>query len=315
MNRLEYKVYFRNDIAGLRALAVLSVLLAHAFPDVFQGRVVGVDIFFVISGYLITMSLLQLSPSMPNLMRFYAKRIIKIFPTLLISFSCLVIVGWYLYVYLGLGDSKLIYQSFLHTWFIDVEIKFYLLWPMVIWGARIFRFNLVILCVSLIFFSLAIELYSPCYEAFPNRLWELSLGALPALSIFEKSKKIFERLSFLSLIIIFVTIFIAGTNKIDNPWIYSLITCLTSVSLIISEKSPGNQIILSQRFLVKIGSISYSLYLWHLPIFIDFRLLSQVLPQAMIIFLSVMLTFIMAFLTDKFVEKNLRYYLVSARAL
>jgi len=205
---------YRADIDGLRAIAVSAVLAFHAFPNWVQGGFVGVDIFFVISGYLISGIIFQgLSTGDFRFSRFYANRIRRIFPALALMLTTLLVVGWFwlnLIEYGKLGQhtaagmgfvSNLVLWSqsgyfdaasetkpLLHLWSLGVEEQFYLLWPLclfLLWRLRLnLRKSSFILGLLLFSFALNVvfvEVYpiATFYEPF-SRLWELLAGSILA---------------------------------------------------------------------------------------------------------------------------------------
>jgi peptidoglycan/LPS O-acetylase OafA/YrhL len=203
---------YRRDIDGLRALAVLSVIFYHAFPKYLKGGFVGVDIFFVISGYLITSIILKnLENNNFCLFEFYARRIKRIFPALiLVLFSCTAL-GWFIltdveYILLAkhIKASALFYTNFelakeagyfdvasiskplLHLWSLAVEEQFYIFWPLLLMLGRKFGLNLLSIITATILLSFFISikiLYKNPVNAFYfpwYRMWELISGSLLA---------------------------------------------------------------------------------------------------------------------------------------
>ena len=200
---------YRPDIDGLRALAVLSVVLFHAFPFWIRGGFVGVDIFFVISGFLITGIILSnLSKGKFHFSAFYAARVRRIFPALLLVLITSLVIGWSILLtdeYKQLGkhvagsagfisnfilwnesgyfDTTSEAKPLLHLWSLGIEEQFYLLWPFILWGATKLRWEVTALLFFIAGASLATNLsiaptagvadfYSPL-----TRFWELMAGA------------------------------------------------------------------------------------------------------------------------------------------
>ena len=201
---------YRADIDGLRAVAVLAVLLFHGFPDLLRGGFVGVDIFFVISGYLITGILLSnLDEGRLRLFDFYRHRVRRIFPALAVVLAACFAFGWLvlfasefaqlgkhivasaafvsnfaLWGEAGYFDEASETKPLLHLWSLAVEEQFYLLWPPLLWLAWRFRFPLLSLaglCVALSFAACVIlagrdataDFFSPV-----ARFWEILAGAM-----------------------------------------------------------------------------------------------------------------------------------------
>ncbi|WP_445577643.1 Acyltransferase [Pseudomonas sp. E141] len=200
---------YRPDIDGLRAVAVLAVVLYHAFPRDFPGGFIGVDVFFVISGYLITGILIKsLSRDSFSILDFYARRIRRIFPALLlVLFSCL-LFGWFflidsefqqlgkhaasgagfvanlvLWSESGYFDSAAEMKPLLHLWSLGIEEQFYLVWPFVLWLAWQFRRASLALVPVLLFiisfyFSVTMVHVDPVGAFYSplTRFWELAVG-------------------------------------------------------------------------------------------------------------------------------------------
>lgn len=203
---------YRPDIDGLRALAVLAVVGFHAFPTQIRGGFVGVDIFFVISGFLISTIILgNIEVNKFSFLDFYSRRIKRIFPALLAVLTFCYVVGWYSlltdefqhlgkhiaagaafvsYLFLwdesGYFDKAAESKPLLHLWSLGIEEQFYIFWPVLLWLGRKMRFNLfaVIVSISIISFGINIlkyrhdptaDFYSP-----QSRFWELLIGAILA---------------------------------------------------------------------------------------------------------------------------------------
>lgn len=189
------KFGYRPDIDGLRAVAILAVVAYHAFPDIFNGGFIGVDIFFVISGYLITTIICNnLDEDRFSLANFLQKRIVRIFPALLLALLFLIIFGWFgltadlyksagqhirsastfssnflLWRESGYFDSSAGTKPLLHLWSLGIEEQFYLLWPVLILFLYKFKKNLLgitfgILMIS--FFSMSTKFNTTKLEHF-----------------------------------------------------------------------------------------------------------------------------------------------------
>jgi peptidoglycan/LPS O-acetylase OafA/YrhL len=215
---------YRADIDGLRALAVLSVVGFHMFPERIPGGFVGVDIFYVISGYLIsTIIFTSLQTGKFSFVEFYSRRIRRIFPALLIVLSASFAVGWNILLadeYKQLGkhiagaatfisnyilwqessyfDTSATTKPLLHLWSLGIEEQFYIAWPLLLvltWKQRL-NPQVIIVLTATISFSLNIAIYqsSPVEDFYSpkTRFWELASGSLLASSIFYKNT-FFER--------------------------------------------------------------------------------------------------------------------------
>lgn len=209
---------YRADIDGLRAIAVLLVVCSHAFPNLVEGGFIGVDIFFVISGYLISIIILDsLKKNRFSFIEFYSRRIRRIFPALILVLITSCVLGWFLllsdeyrnlskHVVGGAGffsnfalmeesgyfNTAALTKPLAHLWSLGVEEQFYIIWPLVLWAAWKKRFNLLIIPVLLgaisfvlnvnnIYENIDYEFYSPL-----TRFWELLIGS--CLAYFELHK-------------------------------------------------------------------------------------------------------------------------------
>ena len=306
------KSNYRSEIDGLRSIAVISIIFYHAqiiiFGDKFlKGGFVGVDIFFVISGYLISRILLSelFDKGKINLLNFYERRARRIIPVLFVTFlvsfpfaySYLLpsqfieyaqsilsatFFGSNIFFYLtntqyGAQDSLL--QPFLHTWSLGVEEQFYIFFPiLVLFGYRFFKNYLISIITILIILSLLYaEWMSSENQEFNffiifTRFWELGIGSL--LAFYElkygrvKNNLLNQTMPLLGLSLIIYSI-VFFSQQTPHP---SLITLLPTVGTALIILYTGNKIdivgkFLSLKFFVSIGLISYSLYLWHYILF------------------------------------------------
>ena len=200
---------YRPDIDGLRAIAVLSVVLFHGFPQIFKGGFIGVDIFFVLSGYLISRIIFeQLNQGRFNFLDFYARRIKRIFPALLIVLAVAYLAGWFtlladeygqlgqhiaagaafisnfvLWGEAGYFDNSSHTKPLLHLWSLGIEEQFYIVWPLLLWLAAKLRFSLFALTVILAGLSFYLNVNGKKSDAVATfyspqtRIWELLLGS------------------------------------------------------------------------------------------------------------------------------------------
>jgi peptidoglycan/LPS O-acetylase OafA/YrhL len=297
---LRHHPRYRADIDGLRAVAVLAVVAYHAFPVIAPGGFVGVDVFFVISGYLITGLIVDgLKDGTFSFLDFYARRIKRIFPALLLVLASCLVLGWLnllpdefrslgshvfagagfwlnftLYREAGYFDAKAIYKPLLHLWSLGIEEQFYLLWPLVAVLADKFGQRGLALAISIVVVSLAISVISvnahpvgAFYLPIP-RAWELLSGAclayiLPASPDPEGVRR--EGSSVAGCALILVSIFAFSADDSYPGW--RAILPVAGTMLVISAGSTSwiNRTLLSHPAAVAAGLISYPLYLWHWP--------------------------------------------------
>ena len=288
-------------IDGLRALAVIAVLLFHAKVPWFRGGFVGVDVFFVISGYLITSLILQEhADGRFTLAGFYERRVRRIFPALLlVALSTLVIGAFVMFppdlAHLGSsavaamlfmsnvyfwrrgqdylrGDPEL--EPLVHTWSLAIEEQFYLLFPVMILGIiRISkRLEVVFIGVALGLFALSVYLTSTRPQAAfyfsPSRGWELLLGALVAVTSLKEMvpRRITLVLQFAGLAMI-VGAIVGFDTLTPFPGFAALVPCVgTALILAWGDRESPLTGVLSHPAVVWIGLISYPLYLWHWPL-------------------------------------------------
>ena len=293
---------YRPDIDGLRAVAVVPVVLYHAGIG-FPGGFTGVDIFFVISGYLITLGLLKDNRRGSfSLLSFYERRIRRIMPALTVVALCSFVFGLFVLLpseTVKLGGSLIsaalfvsniffwdqqdyfadsnIANPLLHTWSLAVEEQFYIFWPVVIW--LVFRFGinrwLILLTwlaslVSLIMAEWLVDISArSAFYLFPPRAWELLLGALLAMDAVPRvrSAKLANFLSLVAIGLIGYSLFFLSDSS-RFPGISAIPACLGSAMLIHlgRDSLPWVNRLLTLQPVVWIGLISYSLYLWHWPI-------------------------------------------------
>tara|TARA_B100001057_G_C22849425_1_gene950357 strand:- start:113 stop:2089 length:1977 start_codon:yes stop_codon:yes gene_type:complete len=307
------KLDYRPEIDGLRAIAVLSVIFYHTgfiiFDyEIFKGGFIGVDIFFVISGYLISLIILKELHKFGtfSFKNFYERRIRRILPPLLVvmlvsfplswlyllpinfidySKSILYSIGFssnYFFWSSGFsyGDTNTSLKPFLHTWSLSVEEQFYIVFPLILlFSFKYFQKYLILILTLGFFISLLISEYAS--KVMPNanfyfiasRGWELLAGSI--LSYFEISighrsnqKKLNSILPSLGLILILFSI-IFFNDEMFHPSFYTLLPVI-GICLIIwfSDKNEPITKLLSSKLFVFLGIISYSLYLWHYPVLV-----------------------------------------------
>lgn len=333
---------YRADIDGLRAVAVLPVVFFHAGFPLFSGGFVGVDIFFVISGFLIT-GIIQrdLDVGRFSIATFYERRIRRIFPALFVVVFVSAIAAWFLLVprdfrlfskgvvaLIGFGSNDYFWKEtgyfdvgaatkpLLHTWSLSVEEQFYILFPPLLLllhklSAR--RRNVILLALfvaSLLGCIWATPDHpSAAFFFSPFRAWELLLGALLALGAVPGagSRGLAEIGGAAGLCLIAVSVFVFGAET-PFPGFMALIPCLGAAFLLQCGDHDETRVsrMLSHPAIVHLGRISYSLYLWHWPLIVFFGYYA-VFPisraQALCI---VALSLMLAHLSWKFVEMPIR---------
>jgi peptidoglycan/LPS O-acetylase OafA/YrhL len=335
---------YRREIDGLRAVAVLPVILFHAGFQFFGGGFVGVDIFFVISGYLITTILIQeLDAGKFSLINFYERRARRILPALfLLLFACLPfawlwlvpsdlkgfaqslaavmlfasnILFWQQSDYF---DASAEFKPLLHTWSLAVEEQFYLLFPlflMLFW--RRDRRILLALLVGAALLSLGAAQWgvandpTATFFLLPTRGWELAIGALCAYYMSrpgagQHSQRTREIASLAGLALICASIF-AFSKYTPFPSAYALLPTVGAAMIILfAAPSTTTGKILGSRAMVGVGLVSYSAYLWHQPILAFARHRNVDGPGPALMAGLVVLTLVLAYLSWQFVEKPFR---------
>ncbi|WP_323845123.1 acyltransferase family protein [Microbulbifer magnicolonia] len=335
---------YRRDIDGLRAFAILPVLFAHAGLPGFAGGFVGVDVFFVISGYLITGILArEIGEGRFSLANFYERRARRILPALFAVLIASVAVGWFvlppeplkelaqsvlaavLFVsniwfwqstedYFG-TDAE--WQPLLHTWSLSVEEQFYLGFPLLLCllAARGRRPTLLAVA-GLSALSLGLSVWATKAQPFanyflaPTRVWELGLGALIALGAFPRVRRawLLELAAAAGIAMILASVFLYDSAT-PFPGIAALLPCAGAAALIWAgnQRQTAAGRLLCWRPLVAVGLMSYSLYLWHWPVLVLFRLLhgSAELPLGLAL-QALALSAALAWLSWRFVEAPFR---------
>jgi peptidoglycan/LPS O-acetylase OafA/YrhL len=294
---------YRPDIDGLRAVAVLSVLGFHIGGGRLPGGFVGVDVFFVISGYLISAIVFaEIAASRFSVLAFYERRLRRIIPALfamLILFSIVAsfyllpveFVGFaksllaattsssnfYFWLHSGYFDSPTS-SPLLHTWSLAVEEQFYILFPIFLVVVRRFCSRRLRIAVVILFLgSLAASVVMVRYDAVTafympyTRAWELLLGTMLSLGMFPRlHSRLLRNVAALAGIGLIAYAVLRYSRFTPFPGLAALVPCIGSV-LVIGAGEFGPSLVstaLSWRPIVFIGLISYSLYLWHWPVII-----------------------------------------------
>lgn len=330
---------YRKEIDGLRALAVLPVIFFHAGFKFFSGGFIGVDIFFVISGYLITSILIEdIENKQFSFINFYERRARRIIPALfLVAIFCIPFAWiWMLPNQIKDFSQSLLAISFfvsniffwresgyfstdaekmplLHTWSLSVEEQIYLIFPIFLFFSwrfgknRVFWSILFISACSLILSEWGWR-FKPIANFYltPTRAWEFFIGSIAAFIIQRKGVQKNNTLSLLGLVAILFSIFVYDETT-PFPSIYSLVPVLGVLMIVLyAGKDTFVEKILSYKLLVGIGLISYSAYLWHQPFFAFARIISSDHPSELLMFIITISSIKFAFISWKYVEKPFR---------
>ncbi|HYA16378.1 MAG TPA: acyltransferase, partial [Bryobacteraceae bacterium] len=326
---------WRRDIDGLRAVSIALVVCYHAFHRWMPGGLVGVDVFFVISGYLITGIISRrLAAGDFSFAWFYSRRVRRIFPALFLVLAAVLVFGWFELLppeYRNLGwhtaagagfvsnlallqgtgyfDGAAESNPLQHLWSLGVEEQFYIFWPLLLWiGRRRIRPAAMagILAVLSFVFCVTLAGHNPdaaFYLPF-SRAWELMAGAV--LACIPPSPQVTGRraeyLSVAGCLLIAAAAIFGGQEAFHVWWAVPPVAGAVLVIL----AGPGasiNRVLLSSSPAVLAGAISYPLYLWHWPILAFSNVLAPGGPTRAESFLGVMAALVLAWLTWRYLER------------
>ncbi|SIR22359.1 acyltransferase family protein [Chryseobacterium sp. RU33C] len=333
-------MHFRSDIQGLRAVAFLLVFIFHLNSGWLPGGFLGVDVFFVISGYLMTSIILhQKEKKTFSFIDFYSKRLKRIVPVYFFVLLCISLVGSYIYMsvdintlkqsilksaifisnnHFSAGNSyfgaKMVENPLLHTWSLSVEMQFYFFLPLllifinkkylpaVILGLIIFLS--LYTTYKLIFWNSKGHTYFSLSARIPEFLvgsfFSISLGNLDLIK--RKKQNI---IAVFCVVVLSVCSFVINENS-NFPGILALVPCIAAAGLL-SLKNNMVSDFLGQRIPVYIGELSYSLYLWHWPVMAFIRYKFDTYDFSVTqIFIVCVATFILSYLSYTFIETKLR---------
>ena len=335
---------YRPDIDGLRAFAVIAVVIYHAFPTLLPGGFIGVDVFFVISGFLISSIIFsELDTQSFKFSSFYARRIKRIFPALIVVLLASCLAGWFLlfenelkqlgdhvsraalflsnfilWYETGYFDNAAETKPLLHLWSLGIEEQFYIVWPLVAWVLWRLKDKKTIAIAILIAISFAWNMwqserdlthdfYSPL-----TRFWELLAGALLASSAnLLKSKQSWQshanyRATIGAILLLVGVGYVDASMKFPGVW--ACVPVVGAVFLISAHTSAWvNRAVLANPLLVWVGTFSYPLYLWHWPMLSFARIVEGGTPKLELRMIAVLASFLLAWLTFVCIEKPIRF--------
>ena len=342
------QIKYRADIDGLRAVAVLSVVVFHASPHLMPGGYTGVDIFFVISGYLIsTVIFTELEDHSFSVLDFYARRVRRILRALLAVLVSVFAIGWFVLFgseYRRLGEhvaagagfiSNFIYRGeagyfdedahtkiLLHLWSLGIEEQFYIVWPallMVAW--RRIR-SVAVIIVAVLIFSFAANIYlvdrmpAEAFYSPVSRAWELMVGCILAHLRLRGWRWSILQAQFASAA--GVALIIAGFAFVNDmrsfPGWWALLPTAGTFLLISAGADAWLNEALSSRVLVGIGLLSYPIYLWHWPLLVLGRIINAGTLSRDARISVIGLSFVAAGMTYFLVERPIRRGKSNAKA-
>lgn len=323
-------LHYRPDIDALRGLSVLLVVCYHAFPGWVSGGFIGVDVFFVISGYLITSIILKSQSEQDfSLKQFYARRIRRLFPALLLVMAVTMIAGWlvlfpdefkqtahhakYSAVYwlnfiligeLGYFDVDSVYKPLLHLWSLSIEEQYYVLWPLLLlFMLRQHWIRPLVVIALIALLSFAANAYF--INAYPDevyfhsttRVWQLALGSV--LAVWSENKKPTPNAWLLLAGVVLIAVGAWMVNEeLKYPGWWALLPTVGALLVIQAN-------LRLQRWggLVSVGLISYPLYLWHWVVLSFVTIYIGKQPGLTLTAAAVALSFGLAYATWKTVER------------
>ena len=328
---------YRADIDGLRALAIALVVVFHAFPTALPGGFVGVDVFLVMSGYLVTASLSHETGR--EFWHFYPRRARRLVPTLMVVLAACLILGWVLmlpgefqqlgkhvaggaafvdnivlYTEAGYFDAGSETKPLLHLWYLGVDAQFCLVWPLALMLVRRWCRRIFWAMAALLLASFAVNLFqvghdpSGAYFLPLSRLWELMIGAIlavwrPARPV--ETRKVRDGIAWTGLALVIAAALTLSQSKSYPGW-WALLPTLGTAGLILAGPQAWlNRRVFAHPLMVGMGAISYPLYLWHLPLLTMLRLQTEGAPSPGMVGLVIAVSFALAWATRQGVERPL----------
>ncbi len=333
---------YRPDVDGLRAISIIAVMLFHAFPETFGGGFIGVDVFFVISGFLIGGLITQeLDAGTFRFASFYARRVRRIFPALVVVVAFVLIVGWnsmfpqefrqlgrhtaaaalfvsnfVLLDEVGYFDMEAHTKPLLHFWSLAIEEQFYLVWPLFAWAMRkrrlLFVTSIAVLALASFTLSVTSTESSVAFYSPLTRVWELAIGVLVAhlprevVARWLGQPLVRESIGASGIAAIALAVLITDAQSFPGWW--PLLPVVGAALVIASgPRNLATRYLLSARPMVWIGKISYPLYLWHWPLFAYAWLAYGSKPPEEVRYALLAVSLLFAWLTFAFVEKPIRF--------
>lgn len=321
---------FRKDINGLRAIAVIAVVLFHFNASWMPGGFAGVDVFFVISGFLMTGIIFRgIEQEKFSILKFYAARANRIIPALAVLCLVLLVFGWFYLIpldYKALGKhagssvgflSNIVYlresgyfdapsheKWLLHTWSLSAEWQFYIIYPLALVAMKKFMSLKALKATVLVgtvfgFIFCVIATYkwpNPAYYLLPTRAWEMMIGGaayLYPLKLADNRKKVFEWIGL--ALIVFSYIFISKENL--WPGYLALIPVLGAFLLIQAQRN--DSFVTGNIIFQALGKWSYSIYLWHWPFVVAIYYFSL---NEQFIYFGIILSVILGFISNRYIE-------------
>ena len=338
---------YRRDIDGLRAIAVSMVVIYHAFPHALPGGFIGVDVFFIISGYLISTILYQgIQSGTFSITDFYSRRVRRIFPALSVVLLATGIFGWFslradefqqlgkhiaggagfvsnivLWGESGYFDNAAETKPLLHLWSLGIEEQFYFFFPIILWLAWSKRKNLLAVTSTIAVLSFAWNLFqyntntTALFYSPLSRFWELMIGSVLAYLTLSRQKSAQRAtafntngLSITGVVLIAIGVVLAG-RAYAFPGAWALFPTVGAALLIAAgPHAIVNKYVLSNPVMVLTGLISYPLYLWHWPLLSFARIIEGRTPTATVRAVCVVASIVLAFATFRLIERPLRFH-------
>jgi len=333
------KLSYRADIDGLRAIAVGAVVAFHAAPEWMKGGFVGVDIFFVISGFLISSIIIdQANTNTFRLSGFYSRRIKRIFPSLILVLVASLFLGLHFqlpdefrnlgkHVSAGIAsvanillwkesnyfDEASNLKPLLHLWSLGIEEQFYIFWPLLLAFLVRRKLSLKASILSLALASFVANIFSVHDHAAATfylpftRLWELLIGCFLATCLVPRSRAQSNVCAWIGIALITFAVVALDESKVFPGWWALAPTIGTALIIYTGPRAWFNQHVLSCRPFVAIGLISYPLYLWHWPLLSFLYIMhGGDAPALEVRLAAIALSFILAWMSYVYFEKSLR---------